>query len=920
MARQFYDENQKTSTARKLIGAIVLLFVVYYSLSSMAEFYAEYKWFDSYSQANVFWTLFYGKFFVAAIFFIIFVALFALNFLLIRVIGGSGRIFSRNILDRLHMPLFGTPRRALGILLGLGVAVLGFFMALAASAYWQEFLLYLNGVSFSNMPPDPVFNKDIGFYVFSLPFYSFAYHWLMVSLIIILVFSALFHLANGGIFFQQGRLELSLFARAHLSTIAAFVVILHGIGYRLSAYGILFNERARFFGAGYADVNAKLMAYNICMVLSFIAAGLLLFNIVKKSFKLPVLVLIALIPANFIFGTIYPSVQQRFAVDPNELDRETPYITHNIRYTRLAFGLDKIEEREFANDAQLTYRDILNNKNTLENIRLWDWRPLKSTYKQLQELKPYYFFNDVDVDRYILSGRKIAINLSARELVSQNLGRQSKTWQNQHLIYTHGYGVVMSRVDKVTAEGMPEFLVYDIPPKTNIGIKIERPEIYYGEHKNPYVIVNTTISPGEFDYPFGTDNKYTRYQGKGGVPLGNFFSKLMYTLAFGNINILISDNVTHESRILYNRNIAEMVRMLTPFIDFDDDPYLVVSNGKLYWIIDGYTSTDRFPYAAPIRLQDGRTINYIRNSVKVIIDAYDGSMQYYLSDPNDPIILTYSRMFPGLLKPLEDMPEGLKEHLRYPEDLFNIQSSVLLRYHMTNVNVFYNNEDMWALAKQIYEDREELVHSYYLVTKLPNEERSEFLLTIPFTPLRRDNMISFLVAKCDMPHYGKMILYSLPKDKLNYGPMQIEARINQDPEISKQLTLWSQRGSSVIRGNMLVIPVEKSLLMIEPLYLKAENSEMPELRRVFVSFSDKVVMEENLEQALESIFSGKRSWKAGGEMPGGKGESLESYARKAYYHFIQAEKFQREGNWAKYGEELQNLKEILAIMKEKKEK
>ncbi len=919
MAREFLNEEGKMSMGRKLIFAFFLLFALYYGLESTADFFADFKWFESYNQLPVFWTLFYGKFIVALVFFLLFVALFALNFLLIRIIGGSGRIFSRNILDRLHIPLFGTPRRALGVSLILGVVVLGFFMAMAASAYWQEFLLFVNGMPFANFPADPVFNKDVGFYVFSLPFYSFAYHWCMVSLVIILVFSTMFHLVNGGILFQQGALELSLFSRAHLSTLAAVIVFLHGIGYRLSAYGILFSERSRFFGAGYADINAKLFAYNICMALSFIAAALLLFNIVKKSFKLPVIVLVALIPANFLFGTIYPALQQRFVVDPNELDRESPFIAHNIRFTRLAFGLDNIQEREFANDAKLTYRDILNNKNTLENIRLWDWRPLKSTYKQLQELKPYYFFNDVDVDRYIINGRKIAVNLSPRELASQNLGKQSKTWQNQHLIYTHGYGLVMSRVDKVTVEGMPEFLVYDIPPKSKIDLKIEKPEVYYGEHKNPYVIVNSTITPGEFDYPYGTDNKYTRYQGKGGVPVGSFFSRLLYTIAFGNINILISNNVTHESRILYNRNIVTMVKLLTPFFDFDDDPYLVVSNGKLYWIIDGYTYTDRFPYSAPVRLVDGKTINYIRNSVKVIIDAYDGAMQYYICDPGDPIVLTYARMFPGLLRPLAEMPDDLKAHLRYPEDLFNIQSTVLLRYHMTNVNVFYNNEDMWAFAKQIYEDREELVHSYYLVTKLPDEDRSEFVLTIPFTPLRRDNMISFLVAKCDMPHLGKMVLYSLPKDKLNYGPMQIEARINQDPEISKQLTLWSQRGSNVIRGNMLVIPVEKSLLMIEPLYLKAENSEMPELRRVFVSFADKVVMEESLEQALESVFSAKSSWKGTADAVG-KGETLETLSRKAYYHFIQAEKFQKDGNWAKYGEELQNLKEILTMMKERKEK
>ncbi|MCX7678370.1 MAG: UPF0182 family protein [Spirochaetes bacterium] len=919
--RQIYGTNRPPLTAKRIIGIFLFVVVVYYSVRSIAEFYVEFKWFESYNQLKLFWTLFYGKFFVGLLFFFIFIGLFVFNFVLLRITGGSGRIFSTNILNKIRIPLFKTPRRALFVIfviIAIGVVLVGFFMAMVASSYWQEFLLYLYSSPFEHFPADPVFNNDISFYVFSLPFYSFAYHWIFGALVILLVFSTLYHLFNESIF-SKTLFEISPFARAHLSILAALLVFVYGIGYRLSAYELLFNERVRFFGAGYADIHAKLFGYNICMVLTIVAAGLLLFNIVKKSLKLPLIVLIALIPANLLFGTVYPFLLQRFVVEPNELERETPYISHNIRFTRLAFGLDKIEEREFLNDGKLTYRDILNNKDTLENIRLWDWRPLKSSYKQLQLLKPYYYFHDVDVDRYVINGRKIAVNLSARELISDKLGQQSKSWQNQHLIYTHGYGLVMSRVDKVTVEGMPEFLVYDIPPKTTINLKIERPEIYYGEYDKPYVIVKTNISPGEFDYPYGAENKYTRYEGKGGVQLGSFISKVLFAVAFGDINILISKSITPESRILYNRNIIKIVSTLTPFLGFDDDPYLVVINGKLYWFIDAYTYSNRFPYSTQVRLVDGKKINYIRNSIKIIIDAYEGTAQYYLCDPSDPIAKTYLRMFPELLRPFEEMPNDFKQHIRYPEDLFNIQSMVLLRYHMTNVNVFYNNEDMWAFAKQIYEDQEELVHSYYFITRLPGEDRSEFLLTIPFTPLRRDNMIAFLVAKCDLPQYGKMILYSLPKDKLNYGPMQIEARINQDPEISKLLTLWSQRGSSVIRGNMLVIPIEKSILMIEPLYLKAENSEMPELRRVFVSFTDKVVMEENLDHALETLFSGKRFGK--GHIEGlERNESIVQLAKRAYYHFLQAEKSQKDGNWAKYGEELKNLKEILEIIKDRNEK
>ncbi len=901
---------------RKAITGIVIFILAYFLVQSMAGFYVDVQWFSSYNRLNVFWTLFYGKFYAAAVFFLLFVALFSLNFLLIRLIGGSGRIFSRNILDRIKVPLFGTPRRALFIMIALGVTVFGAFMAMGASAYWKELLMFVHASPFTGFPADPVFGNDMGFYVFSLPFYSFLYHWLFISLAMILVFSALFHLVNGGIAVGEGGVKLSLFARAHLSSLAAFIVLLHGIGYRLSAYTLLFNERAKFFGAGYTDLHARLLAYNVCMVISFIAAALLLSNIVKRSFKLLLVVLLTLVPAYFLLGTVYPSLQQRFAVEPNELDREGPYIGHNIRFTRIAYGLDNVEEKDFPNSPNLTYRDIVKNRNTLENIRLWDWRPLKSSYRQLQELKPYYYFNDVDVDRYMIDGRKVAVNLSARELSSQNLGALGRSWINQHLIYTHGYGMVMSRVDRATPEGMPEFIIKDIPPRSAVSIPVERPAVYYGEHNNPYVIVNTAIQPGEFDYPSGSDNKFTRYDGKGGVALSSFIKRAMFSVAFRNINILISGSITSESRVLFRRNIVQMARTMAPFLDFDNDPYLVVCGGKLYWMMDAYAVTDHFPYSTPVTLEGGKRINYIRNSVKVLIDAYEGTMSFYISDPGDPMAATYSRMFPGLFRPLSDMPEELRAHVRYPEDLFNIQSHVLLRYHMKSVNVFYNNEDAWAFARQIFEGREDVVHSYYLVTKLPKEERSEFILIIPFTPIRRDNMVAFLTAKCDFPHYGKLTLHTLPKDRLSYGPMQVEARINQDPEISKQLALWSRKGSDVIRGNMLAIPIEESLLMIEPLYQKAETGEMPELRRVFVSFADRLAMEPDLESALSSLFYERRYFRDSMYRGDGEKQTLEAYAKKAYYHVMQAEKYQREGNWAKYGDELQNLKNVLSIMKD----
>ncbi|MDY6933462.1 MAG: UPF0182 family protein [Spirochaetota bacterium] len=898
---------------KKFIWGLGIFIIIYFFIQLISHFYMDYQWFKINKHINIFWTLFLSKFYVNIIFSLLFISLFSLNFLLIRILAGKGRIFTKNIFDRLQLPVIGSTKKALFLFLFLGVVAIGLMMGITASTYWKECLIYLNSVPFSSFPKDPIFKKDIGFYIFSIPFYKFFFRWGMFSLVIITIFSTLFHILNGGIFIENKRVDFSLFSRAHLSTLLSIIVFLMGIGYRISAYEILLSQRGSFYGAGYTAVNAELLAYNVCMIISFIASALLIFNIFKRSFLLPIVILITIIPTYFILGTVYPSLQQRFVVEPNELDREKPYIKNNISLTRIAYGIDRVKEMNFSNNSNLTSKDMIKNRNTLNNIRLWDWRPLKQTYKQLQELKPYYHFYDVDVDRYIIKGSKIAVNLSARELSIDKLSKNSQTWINRHLVYTHGYGLVCSRVDKITPEGLPEMLIYDIPPKSKINIEPKLPQIYYGEHNNPYCITNTSIEPGEFDYPYGDMNRYTKYQGTGGDRLNSFFKRLLYAIALGDMNIFISKNIESKSKILFRRNISTMVRSLTPFLEFDNDPYLILANDKLYWIIDAYTTTDRFPYSTPTDLAFGK-INYIRNSVKVVIDAYNGEMNYYIADDNDPILKTYANIFKGLFKNISQMPEEIKNHIRYPEMIFNIQSKILLRYHMTNINVFYNNEDAWDIPRQIYENSEELIHSYYLVTTLPDESRSEFILIMPFTPINKDNMISFLIAKCDPPYYGQLILYILPKEKLSYGPMQIEARINQDAEISKQLTLWSQKGSRVIRGNMLVIPIEESLLFIEPLYLKAETSEMPELKRVIVSFSDKIVMEENLNAALDKLFL-KDQYTKSMISTGSMSNKLREYASRAFQHFLLAEKHLQKGNWAKYGEELRHLKEILRVMK-----
>ncbi len=896
---------------KKMLIGITLFIIVYTIISISSGFYADYEWFRMYKGLNIFWVLFFTKFNVHILFGLIFIGIFSFNFLLIRLLGGKGRIFTSNILSKLHIPILGSPKRALFILLAASVLVAGFMMGGAASAFWKEFLLFKNAVPFTGFPKDPIFSMDLGLYVFKLPFLQFLYGWLMTSLVITALFSIVFHVVNGGILMRDAKIEFSLFARAHISTLLAMVVFLYGLGYKLNSYELLFSKIGKFYGAGYTAVHANLLAYNAAMVISFIAAGLFLFNIFKRSFMLPMIVLAAIIPVYFLLGSVFPGIQQRFIVEPNELDKERPYIEHNIKYTRIAYDIEKVREVPFANKQNLTYQDIQKNKNTLDNVRIWDWQPLKQTYKQMQELKPYYYFNDVDVDRYMINNRKIAVNLSARELDINRLGKNSQTWQNRHLLYTHGYGAVLSRVDKITSEGQPEMLIYDIPPKFSVDIPLERPEIYFGEHENSYIITNTSMK--EFDYPYGDDNKFTVYKGTGGTQLNSIFKRILFAAVYKDINILISGTIDNNSRLHYRRNIAEMAREYTPFLEFDNDPYLVLSDKKLYWIIDAYTTTDQFPYSTPIEI-GSRNINYVRNSVKIVIDAYNGSMDYYISDERDPIIKVYQNIFPGIFKKMKEMPADLKNHLRYPESYFTIQSRILLRYHMTRPDVFYNNEDSWHIARQVQDNKEDEVRSYYLVTKLPDEKRDEFIMILPFTPYKKDNMIAFLTAKCDMPDYGELKLYQLPKDKLSYGPLQVDSRINQNPDISKQLTLWNQRGSGVIRGNMLAIPIEESILFIEPLYLKSESSEMPELKRVIVAFSDKIVMEKDLTAALERLFSGATFIDSGSLMEGSLESRLRDLAVRAMNHYNQADASMREGNWTKYGEHLNMLREILERM------
>jgi hypothetical protein len=559
--------------------------------------------------------------------------------------------------------------------------------------------------------------------------------------------------------------------------------------------------------------------------------------------------LAALVGVAVLGGVVYPGLMQRYRVSPNEIDKEKPYIDFNIRYTRLAYGLDNIEEREFPAEETLTLQDLRKNEATLKNIRLWDTRPLLATYSQLQEIRTYYKFTDIDIDRYRINGEYRQVTLSPRELSSKDL--PSRIWINERLTYTHGYGAVVGPVNRVTREGLPEFWVKDIPPAASTDLRISRPELYFSELATDYVFVKTRAK--EFDYPAGDQNVYTAYEGQGGIPLGSVWRKLLFAAHLGDIKLLMSNDLTSASRVLLYRNIRERVQRIAPFLRYDDDPYMVISAaGRIVWLLDGYTVSDWFPYSTATPGLG----SYVRNAVKVTVDAYDGTVHFYVADPADPLIRTIARIFPELLQPLDAMPADLRAHIRYPEGLFRVQAAMYAVYHMRDTQVFYNKEDLWSIPLGHGDGPDRPMEPYYLILRLPGEPKEEFVLLIPFNPSKKDNLSAWLAARSDPPHYGKLVVYNFPKQKLIYGPRQIEARIDQDSFISQQLSLWNQRGSQVIRGNLLVIPIERSLVYVEPLYIAAEKGQLPELKRVIVGFGDRIAMEETLEGALARVFGG----------------------------------------------------------------
>ena len=820
--------------------------------------------------------------------------------------------------------------------LNRGFLVASFFISYIISIIfirnlWFHLLQFINRTSFNLK--DPIFNNDISFYVFTLPLLRAVIGLLFFLIIMLLILTfiayiilfsfrrAHYHVYEDEGFFNIRRMPRFIKSKAlkdaafQLGILGSSIFLVLGLRYWLNSYELLYSPKRSHFGAGFTDVNVTLWAYRALAVASFIYAVIILLSIRRKNFKKAIIGILVFFFISAI-GNLASGLVQRFIVEPNEISREEKYIKYNIEYTQKAYGLDDVEEREFPVSQDLTKEDLLRNQDIVNNIRINDYLPIAQTYNQLQAIRLYYTFNDVDIDRYMIDGKYTQVFLSARELDLEKL--QTITWINKHLKYTHGYGIVLSPVNAVTSSGQPDLLIKNIPPVSDSDLVIERPEIYFGESTNDYIIVNTDEM--EFDYPEGSDNKHTIYEGDAGIELKGI-NRLLYAIRERNYKILVSSNINPDSRIVMYRNIMDRVNKIAPFIAYDEDPYIVLNqeDGKLYWIIDGYTVTDKYPYSQPF--SEETDINYIRNSVKVVIDAYNGTTKYYVFDEEDPIVQTYKKIFPDLFIDGSQMPQGLLSHIRYPQTLFDIQSEVYRIYHVDNPMVFYNEEDLWDIAQEKYMSEALQVESTYVMFKLPDEENVEFLLTVPYTPKTKPNMTSFFVARNDGENYGKLFLYKFPKGITVDGPMMVESRIDQNTAISEEFTLWSQQGSRVLRGNMIIVPIENSLLYVEPIYLESDNeNSLPEMKRVVVSFGEKIVMRETLKEALEEIFGTVEDFEEEVELPEEVEEredledDIQELINRANELFNKAKEASQNGNWADYGKYIEELEEVLRHM------
>ncbi len=898
-----------------IIAGVVLFLIV----PSFVNFYTDWVWFTQLGFDDVFVRTLVSKILLGGVAFgVAFVALL-----------GSLR-FALQEMTKPYLLATGGPevqpividRKGLRLVAGGASALVALFMAMFASGQWLVWLQYRYATPFGDI--DPLLGRDVAFYVFELPFLGFIRSLLVAIVVLSLVGSAAIYVMAGSVAFNPPTgLKISRRARQHLSLLVAAFLVLLAWGASLDMPRLLLTPSAVIQGAAYVDVEVRLPMLRLLLAASLLGAGLAAYQAFSpKNWPVPLAAILYVTVS--AAGNGYAALNQRLIVVPNEQEKEAPFIEYNVAATRKAFGLDTIEERELSGDAVLTREDIEANSETINNVRLWDHQPLLDTFGQIQAIRSYYDFASVDNDRYVIDGQYRQIMLSSRELNSASLTNRS--WPNERLVFTHGYGVAFGPVNQVTAEGLPVLFLKDLPTRSEVDLSLDEPSLYFGELSNDYVVVRTNTP--EFHYPEGDDNVYTTYDGDGGVPIGGLLRKLVFSLRFRALNLLVSAQLTGNSRILFHRNVSERAETIAPFLMYDRDPYLVIADRRLFWIVDAYTVPNGYPYSTQVTSD----INYIRNSVKIVIDAYHGTTTYYLIDPNDPIASTIGKIFPDLFTPIDAMPADLRSHVRYPQDLFTLQTEVYSTYHMTNPAVFYNKEDQWDVPAIDIDGRTAQMEPYYTMMKIPGEQEAEFIQMLPFTPRRKDNLAAWMVARSDGEQYGKLMVFQFPKQKLVFGPRQIVARINQDQDISPQITLWNQQGSSVIQGTLLVVPIEESLLYIRPLYLQAADGQIPELKRVIVAYQNQIVMEDTLALSLDRLFgpagAGRRLTSATPATPDAPlaqpsdltapsptpPAAVSALAAEAHRHYERAIQAQRAGDWNLYGTELDRLGEILEQM------
>ena len=918
---------------------VMVIVVILVLLIGCAGFLTNWMWFDSLGYEKVFWTKFLSQLEIG-------VPVFLAAMLLVRIYLKS---LKKHYFIEVESHEIPDEKRLNKISWGMSV-VFGLLVGLTAGAStWMDFRQFANATSFGLK--DPLFHLDISFYVFKLAFLTKANNIVLgivvgVVIITLLYYGILITVRTPDMFEWEpeepegpetsgenaipftrkyrkkpsekrtldlnndNMIQLLHIASGKLTLLGIIFYLMVAMDFLMRQFDLLHVHTGAVYGAGFTDVNVKLWVYRLIMVLSIVGAVTLCHHMHRKEPKKLVRIPIAIVAVGLLGGVVSFAVQN-LLVSPDEINKESKYLERNISYTRHAYGLDNIKVEEFPAEQNLNQQAIRDNSQTITNIRINDYEPVQDFYNQTQSIRQYYDFNDVDIDRYNIDGEQTQTYLAAREI---NESKISSTWINRHLKYTHGYGAAVSRVDAVMASGQPDIIVKNIPPESEAkDIDITRPEIYFGELTNDYVIVNTDEQ--EFDYPNGNENSYSTYKGKAGIKL-NLLNRILFSVREGSMKLLVSSNVNSDSRIIINRNIKDRVEKLMPYLSYEKDPYMTVVNGKLYWIVDAYTTSSYYPYSEPYSGEVGST-NYIRNSVKVVVDAYNGDTTFYVVDQDDPVARAYQKIYPTLFKDVKEMPEGIRKHIRYPNSLLKIQAGVYTKYHMDQVKVFYQDEDLWDIAHQIYGTEEKEMDPSYFIFELPDEKKAEFINMIPFTPKSKQNMTAIMMARNDGNRYGQLLVYKFPKNKTVYGPMQIEAQIDQNTEISKEFSLWNSSGSKYRRGDLFVIPINNSIMYVEPVYLEASNQAIPEMKRVIVAYGDKIAYESTLEDALADLFgedeNGGQSQSASassGKNNSGKSNTKEliQKANEAYENAVNA---QKSGNWKKYGDYLDELEKYL---------